>query len=74
MADLRSDYEVDLVLCVTHAECVNAVPLFVVCNRAWVDCSMLDISAAIVHTSSFAVPGSNIFSKTYLQPLSLIHI
>lgn len=63
----------DLVLCVTHAGCLKAVPLAVVCNCAWVDCSVLDISAAVVNTSNFAVPGSNIFSKIYLQPGVLFH-
>lgn len=73
MASLGSDREVGLVLCVTHAGCLKAVPLAVVCNRAWVDCSVLDVSAAVANTYNFAVPGSNVFSKTYLQPDVLFH-
>lgn len=38
MADLTSDFEGDLVLYVAHAVCLEAVTLFVVCNRAWVNC------------------------------------
>lgn len=38
MADLTSDFEVDLVLHVTHAICLKAVTFSGGCNCAWTNC------------------------------------